>query len=152
VIEGHGGTGAKEWTMTGLTASDGKFQLDRKDFQIVSGAIHYFRVPREYWRDRLEKLLALGCNAVETYVPWNLHEPAPSRFDFSGMLDMEAFLSLAHGMGLKAIIRPSPYICAEFEFGDQPWWLLKDPEMRVREPGGGYEKASAPARPSISSR
>lgn len=127
--------------MAGLRVVNGEFQLDGKDFQILSGAIHYFRVPREYWRDRLEKLLALGCNAVETYVPWNLHEPEPGRFEFSGGLDVEAFLALARDMGLKAIVRPSPYICAEFEFGGQPWWLLKDPAMRVREPGGGYEEA-----------
>ena len=68
------------------------FLLDGKPFQIISGSIHYFRVVPEYWRDRLEKLRAMGCNTVETYVPWNLHEPAPGQFCFTGMLDLAAFL------------------------------------------------------------
>jgi beta-galactosidase len=120
---------------------DGTFWFDGDEFQLISGAIHYFRVPREYWHDRLEKLIALGCNAVETYVPWNLHEPKPSVFDFKENLDIEAFIGLAGNMGLKAIVRPSPYICGEFEFGGQPWWLLRDPLLRVRTTESTYREA-----------
>ena len=113
--------------MGSFIAKDGMLLLDGAEFQLISGAIDYFRVPRAYWRDRLEKLIALGCNAVETYVPWNLHEPRPGVYDFKDYLDVEDVIGLAAEMGLKVIVRPSPYICAEFEFGGQPWWLLKDP-------------------------
>lgn len=108
------------------------FLLDGKPFQIISGSIHYFRVVPEYWRDRLEKLRAMGCNTVETYVPWNLHEPAPGQFCFTGMLDLAAFLRTAQELGLWAIVRPSPYICAEWEFGGLPAWLLAQDGMRLR--------------------
>ncbi len=102
-----------------------RFELDGKPFQLIAGAIHYFRVPREYWRDRLLKLKACGFNAVETYVAWNAHMPSEDVFDTSGMLDIGAFLSLAQELGLYAIVRPGPYICSEWEFGGLPWWLLK---------------------------
>lgn len=127
-----------------ILSSDHKdFYLNGAPFQLISGAIHYFRVPRAYWRDRLEKLLALGCNTVETYVPWNLHEPRPGEFCFDNMLDIEGFIALADEMGLLVIVRPSPYICGEFEFGGQPWWLLQDPAMRVRSSEGPYLDAVA---------
>ena len=101
-----------------------QFYLDGAPFKIISGAIHYFRVHPAYWRDRLEKLRAMGCNCVETYVPWNLHEPVQGEFRFEGGLDLAAFLRTAQEVGLYAIVRPSPYICAEWEFGGLPAWLL----------------------------
>lgn len=124
-----------------LVQADGELMVDGEAFHWISGAVHYFRVPVEYWRDRLEKLLAQGCNALETYVPWNLHEPTPGEYRFDGNLDLEAFIRLADDVGLHVIIRPSPYICAEFEFGGLPWWLLKDPLMRVRTPYPGFMAA-----------
>lgn len=108
------------------------FLLDGKPFRIISGAMHYFRVPREYWRDRLLKLKACGFNTVETYVAWNMHEPQEGQFDFEGMLDLEAYLSLIQELGLYAILRPGPYICSEWEFGGLPWWLLKNDDMELR--------------------
>lgn len=117
------------------------FYLDNSEFKLISGAMHYFRIPADYWRDRLEKLQLMGCNTVETYIPWNLHEPKQGTFDFNGMLDLEKFLDLAQELGLYVIARPTPYICGEFEFGGIPWWLLKDRNMKVRSSYKGFMDA-----------
>lgn len=109
-----------------------EFYLDGEKMKIISGGMHYFRVLPEYWQDRLEKLKALGCNTVETYIPWNLHEKEKGKFDFSGMLDIARFVKTAQKLGLWVILRPSPYICAEWEFGGLPWWLLKEDGMKLR--------------------
>ena len=109
-----------------------EFYLDGEKMKVISGGMHYFRVLPEYWRDRLEKLKALGCNTVETYIPWNLHEKEKGVFDFSGMLDITRFVRTAQELGLWVILRPSPYICAEWEFGGLPWWLLKEDGMKLR--------------------
>lgn len=108
------------------------FYLDGKPLQIISGSIHYFRVVPEYWRDRLEKLKSLGMNTVETYIPWNMHEPEKGKFVFEGLCDVVKFVKLAEELGLYVILRPSPYICAEWEFGGLPGWLLSGEEMRLR--------------------
>lgn len=118
--------------MSKLTAEGSSFLLDGQPFRILSGAIHYFRVPREYWQDRLIKLKACGFNTLETYVPWNLHEPQEGYFNFSGNLDIAAYLELAAQLELKVIIRPGPYICAEWELGGLPPWLIADENMRIR--------------------
>lgn len=108
------------------------FYLNNNRIKIISGAMHYFRIVPEYWRDRLEKLKAMGCNTVETYVPWNLHEPKSGEFQFKGMLNIEGFIKLAEELELFVILRPSPYICAEWEFGGLPAWLLAEDGMKVR--------------------
>lgn len=108
------------------------FYLDNKPFRIISGAIHYFRTVPEYWRDRLEKLVNMGCNTVETYIPWNFHEPNRGEFLWDGARDVCRFIETAKELGLYMILRPSPYICAEWEFGGLPAWLLKDKNMRLR--------------------
>ncbi|MBW5448520.1 beta-galactosidase [Cohnella sp. CFH 77786] len=100
--------------------------------RILSGAVHYFRIVPEYWMDRLRKLKACGLNTVETYIPWNFHEPEPGRFRFDGMADVEKFIQTAGELGLHVIVRPSPYICAEWEFGGLPAWLLADSDMQLR--------------------
>src|SRR5690625_3894070 len=100
-----------------LTVKDGQFYLDDQPFQILSGGIHYFRTVPEHWEDRLLKLKALGLNTVETYIPWNFHEPKKGEFNFSGLADIEKFIALAQELGLYVILRPSPYICAEWEMG-----------------------------------
>ena len=109
-----------------------KFYLNGKPFKIISGAFHYFRTVPEYWQDRLEKLVNMGCNTVETYIPWNFHEPNRGQFIWEGMRDICRFIETAQGLGLYIIIRPSPYICSEWEFGGLPAWLLRDRNMRLR--------------------
>jgi beta-galactosidase len=110
----------------------GVFLLDGAPFQIRAGAIHYARVPRAYWRDRLRMARAMGLNAVTTYVFWNLQEPDSGQFDFSGRVDIAAFIRLAQQEGLWVILRPGPYVCAEWDFGGYPWWLLRDSGVTVR--------------------
>ena len=116
------------------------FYLDGKSFKILSGAIHYFRIPAEDWYHSLYNLKALGFNTVETYVAWNLHEPVEGEFNFEGDLDLEKFLQIAQDLGLYAIVRPSPFICAEWEFGGLPAWLLTK-NMRIRSSDPAYIEA-----------
>lgn len=108
------------------------FLLDGKPFQIISGEIHYARVPRQYWRDRLRKIRSLGLNTICTYMFWNMHEPEPGRFNFEGNLDAAAFIRTAQEEGLWVLLRPGPYACAEWDFGGFPAWLLATPDMKVR--------------------
>lgn len=117
------------------------FHRNNRPVRLLSGAMHYFRVVPEYWHDRLIKLKAMGLNTVETYVPWNLHEPRPGRFDFAGQLDLVRYLELAAELDLMAIVRPGPYICSEWDMGGLPAWLLRDPLMRLRCAYPPYLKA-----------
>jgi beta-galactosidase len=108
------------------------WMLDGKPFVIRSGEMHYPRVPRAYWRDRMRKMKSLGLNTLCTYVFWNLHEPRPGEFDFSGNLDLAEYLRTAQAEGLWVLLRPGPYICSEWDFGGMPAWLLATPDMKVR--------------------
>jgi len=118
-----------------------QFFLNGKPFQFVCGSIHYFRIVPEYWRDRLEKLKAIGCNTIEMYIPWNFHEQKKGEYRFDGWRDIERFWDIANELGLYILLRPSPYICAEWEFGGLPYWLLKDRGMHVRCSYPPYLKA-----------
>lgn len=119
------------------------FLLDGKPFKIMSGAIHYFRVLPEDWYHSLYNLKALGFNTVETYIPWNVHEPKEGEYDFSSRYDVKRFVETAAELDLFVILRPSPYICAEWEFGGLPAWLLPYKDMRIRSSDPAFiEKVS----------
>jgi beta-galactosidase GanA len=109
-----------------------QFVLNGKPFQIMAGEIHFQRIPREYWADRLVKIRAAGLNTVCTYVFWNALEPEPGRFDLTGQNDLPAFMRTAQRAGLWVIVRPGPYACAEWDFGGLPVWLLRTPDIKVR--------------------
>ncbi|XP_064290889.1 beta-galactosidase-1-like protein [Passer domesticus] len=132
---------------TQASPSARSFQLDyehncfRKDgapFRYISGSIHYARVPRPAWRDRLLKMYMSGLSTVQVYVPWNYHETLPGVYDFSGNRDVEAFLDLTAELGLLVILRPGPYICAEWEMGGLPAWLLWKPDIILRTSNPAY--------------
>lgn len=109
-----------------------RFLLNGKPFQIISGEMHYPRIPRAYWRARFRMAKAMGLNTITTYVFWNEHEPQPGVYDFSGQSDVAEFIREAQSEGLYVILRPGPYVCAEWEWGGYPAWLLKDHGIVVR--------------------
>jgi len=120
---------------------DSTFLLDGKPLQIISGEMHCTRIPREYWRARMKMAKAMGLNTIGTYVFWNAMEPEPGKYDFTGNNDIAEFVRIAKEEGLWVVMRPSPYACAEWEFGGYPWWLLKDKSMKVRSRDPKFLKA-----------
>lgn len=106
--------------------------LDGKPLQIISGEMHYARIPRAYWRDRLKKARAMGLNTISTYVFWDLHEPRPGAYDFTGQLDVAEFIREAQQEGLYVILRPGPYVCSEWDLGGLPSWLLANSQIHLR--------------------
>ena len=132
------GTAADAASRTGKKASrfeagKGTFLLDGKPFVIKAAELHYPRIPREYWEQRIRLCKALGMNTVCLYVFWNSHEPRQDSFDFGGQNDLRAFVQLCARNDMKVILRPGPYVCAEWEMGGLPWWLLKKKDIRLRE-------------------
>jgi beta-galactosidase len=111
---------------------DSDFLLDGQPHRVLSGAIHYFRVHPDRWADRIHKARLMGLNTVETYVAWNAHEATPGTFDFTGGLDLGRFLDLVAAEGMHAIVRPGPYICAEWTNGGLPFWLFTDGSVGIR--------------------
>ena len=135
-----------------FTYNKDSFLLNGKPHTIISGAIHYFRVHPDYWFDRLAKLKACGFNTVETYVCWNLHERREGEFNFSGNLDIVKFIELAKEIGLNVIVRPGPYICAEWDFGGLPSWLLSYDNITLRCNDPLYLQKVAPYYKELFSR
>ena len=119
-----------------FTTNDTAFLLDGKPFQIISGEMHYPRIPRAAWRERMRMAKAMGINTIGTYAFWNLHEPEKGEFDFSDNNDIAEFVRTAQEEGLWVLLRPSPYVCAEWEFGGYPYWLqnIKGLIVRSKEP------------------
>jgi beta-galactosidase len=111
---------------------DGEFVYDGKPVRIISGEMHYPRIPHQYWRHRMQMLKAMGLNAVATYVFWNAHEPEPGKWDFTGDNNLAGYIKIAAEEGLMVILRPGPYVCAEWEFGGYPWWLQNVEGLELR--------------------
>lgn len=108
------------------------FFIDGKPAQFICGEMHYPRIPQEYWRDRIQRAKAMGINTISTYVFWNIHERQPGVFDFKGQADLAKFVQLAQDEGMYVILRPGPYVCAEWDFGGYPAWLQKNKNMVYR--------------------
>ena len=117
-----------------FTVGDKTFLLNGKPFVVKAAELHYPRIPRPYWEHRIKMCKALGMNTVCLYVFWNIHEQQKGKFDFTGNNDVAEFCRLAQRNGLYVIVRPGPYVCAEWEMGGLPWWLLKKKDIRLREP------------------
>ena len=128
-----------------FTISDDAFHLDGEPFTLLSGEIHQFRIPAAYWADRLRRVRALGFNAATVYVPWNFHERSPGSFDFSGDRNLTRFLDLAAREDLFVVLRPPPYVCAEWDFGGLPAWLA-DPAAVA---GGGVMPLRSSEEPGL---
>jgi len=126
---------------TPVTIQGAHFVRAGKPHQILSGSMDFQRIPRAYWKDRLQKARAMGLNAITTYVYWNAVEPRPGQFDFNGDNDVAAFVRMAQNEGLDVILRPGPYVCAEWEAGGFPAWLFADPHLHVRTQDPKYLKA-----------
>ncbi|MDE7379397.1 MAG: beta-galactosidase [Paraprevotella sp.] len=116
-----------------FTVGDKTFLLNGKPFVIKAAEVHYPRIPRPYWEQRIKMCKALGMNTLCVYVFWNIHEQEEGQFDFTGNNDLAAFVRLAQKNGMYVIVRPGPYVCAEWEMGGLPWWLLKKKDIRLRE-------------------
>ncbi|MFF8188246.1 beta-galactosidase family protein [Microbacterium sp. NPDC016588] len=118
--------------MTTFTIGETDFLLDGEPFQVISGTLHYFRIHPEHWADRIRTAKAMGLNTIETYVAWNAHEPVRGEWDATGWNDLGRFLDLVAAEGLHAIVRPGPYICAEWHNGGLPVWLTSTPGIGLR--------------------
>ena len=117
----------------GFEAGNGTFLLNGKPFIVKAAELHYPRIPREYWEQRILLCKALGMNSICLYVFWNSHERRMDQFDFTGQNDLRGFVELCAKNNMKVILRPGPYVCAEWEMGGLPWWLLKKKDIKLRE-------------------
>ena len=140
----------KKATPNTFSYADGHFLLNGKPFVVKAAELHYARIPREYWDHRIKMCKALGMNTVCAYVFWNYHEPQEGVYDFSGQHDLAAFVETCKKNGMWVIVRPGPYVCAEWEMGGLPWWLLKNRDVKLRtkdpkffEPAVRFEKKVA---------
>lgn len=119
--------------MRKFEVGDGAFMMNGEPYVVKAAELHYPRIPRPYWEHRIQQCKALGMNTICLYVFWNLHESTPGVFDFSGQNDLAEFIRLCHKNDMNVILRPGPYVCAEWEMGGLPWWLLQKKDIRLRE-------------------
>lgn len=125
-----------------FSIGDEAFMLDGKPFVIRTGEMHFARVPKEYWRHRLQLMKAMGMNAVCAYLFWNFHEFEEGKYEWTGQADAAEFCKLAQQEGLWVVLRPGPYVCAEWDGGGLPWWLLKNPDIQLRTQDPAFMKAA----------
>nr|CDS15015.1 beta galactosidase [Echinococcus granulosus] len=124
-----------------IDQENGVFLKDGEPFRYISGSLHYFRIPRIYWEDRLLKAKSAGLDAIQIYIPWNFHEPKPGEYLFDNERDVVEFINLAQRIGLLVLVRAGPYICAEWDFGGLPPWLLSsNPKLELRSSDPEYLK------------
>ncbi|WP_455672191.1 beta-galactosidase [Phocaeicola sp.] len=119
---------------------DGHFYRNGKVTPILSGEMHYARIPHQYWRHRLQMMKGMGLNTVATYVFWNIHEPEPGEWDFTGDKNLAEYIKIAGEEDMMVILRPGPYVCAEWEFGGYPWWLQNVEGMEIRRDNEAFLK------------
>lgn len=119
---------------------DGHFYRNGKVTPVLSGEMHYPRIPHQYWRHRLQMMKAMGLNTVATYVFWNAHEPEPGKWDFTGDNNLAEYIKIAGEEDMMVILRPGPYVCAEWEFGGYPWWLQNVEGMEIRRDNAEFLK------------
>lgn len=132
---------AIEWTGSkSFQIKNGKFYLDGKESLLLAGEMHPARIPRAYWKQRIDMAKAMGMNAIAIYVFWNYQEPEPGVYDWSGRHDIADFVRLCGKEGMKVLLRPGPYCCAEWEFGGFPYWLLNIPNLTLRTDNAAYLK------------
>ena len=136
------GTSSALCAAASFTIGGNNFLLAGQPFLIRCGEMHFARIPPEYWQHRLHLARAMGLNTACAYVFWNSVEPEPGRFDFSGASDVARFCRLAQTEGLKVVLRPGPYSCAEWDLGGLPWWLLKIPDIKLRSQDPRFLEAS----------
>lgn len=117
---------------------NGEFLKDGRPVYLIGGELHYTRIPKEYWRHRIQMAKAMGVNTISTYVFWNSHEPEPGEWDFTGNNDIAEFIRIAGEEGLMVLLRPGPYVCAEWDYGGLPWWLQTIPGMEIRQDNKPY--------------
>ena len=127
------GAAAKDHTGGTFECGKGTFLLNGQPFVVKAAEVHYPRIPRPYWEHRIRMCKALGMNTLCLYVFWNIHEQQMDQFDFTGNNDVAEFCRLAQKNGMYVIVRPGPYVCAEWEMGGLPWWLLKKKDIQLRE-------------------
>jgi len=122
----------------GFVAGENEFLLNHKPFIIRAGELHYTRIPRAYWDHRIRMCKAMGMNTICIYLFWNIHEQTQGVFDFTGQNDVAEFVRLIQKNGMYCIVRPGPYVCAEWDMGGLPWWLLKKKDLQVRKLADNY--------------
>lgn len=132
-ILSHGFANAQLAMSDNFTMGNKTFLLNEKPFVIRAAELHYPRIPKEYWEHRIQLCKAMGMNTVCIYLFWNLHEREQDQFDFTGQNDVAAFVRLVQKAGMYCIVRPGPYVCAEWEMGGLPWWLLKKKDIQLRD-------------------